>query len=514
MVKKLEGRNISYGIINNIEFSIRQGEVIALMGPNGSGKSTLARVIAGLIEPVLGRLRLLKDEQEIPWTEVLRWQEIGIIGQHPRRQTIGATVGEELGFGLLNLGLEVRKVQEVVRELAFQMGLAGKLNQSPTTLSGGERQRLVLAALLALGPSFLLLDEALSMLDTRAKDACLEILEEKGKTMGQLWITHDPQLAEKADRLWFMKEGRLVDMGVPQKALGDIERCKEYGIRPLYSPENSLEYSLEYSPVSEKTGENYLGVQVLRSVETDSKATTQLDELESNNSSILEWQEANYGSRLQLTEKIKEKSFLAVLGPSGAGKSTLLESAIALLHPSTGKFLAFGQDVIRKNSHLRQRIRLLLQEPGEYIIGSTVYDEVFYLQSKKERKEKTHLNQEYLKVFGIPPEKALAYPEYLSGGERQKVALAAVLESLPEVLLLDEPLLGLDAAGGRMFQGLLRELKGKMTILYVTHDWSEVRDLADEVWLVEEGRITLKCQRIDGKMDIDLEQLKEAGVRC
>ncbi|WP_019849621.1 ABC transporter ATP-binding protein [Desulfitobacterium sp. PCE1] len=503
MTKSLEGRTLSFGIIQEINFTLHQGEAIALMGPNGAGKSTLARLLAGFQEPASGELNLFKDGREIPWTEVRRWQEIGIIGQHPRRQTIGATVGEELGFGLLNLGYEVKKVQEMVKELAFRMGLEGKLNQSPATLSGGERQRLVLGAVLALNPAFLLLDEALSMLDRLAQDACLKLLEEKGKSMGQLWITHDPQLAAKADRLWVMKEGKLWDMGKPQKALKDETLCKEYGIRVLYPGDFPACPS-----IGEKIGEKYQRVQKLRCAEGLSEGTA-------SGNSVLEWQEAEYGLRLQLTEKIKEKSFLAVLGPSGAGKSTLLESAIGLIHPSQGKFLAFGQEATRKSGHLRQKARLLLQEPGEYIIGSTVYDEVFYLQNKKERKAKAQRNEEYLQVFGIPLEKALAYPELLSGGERQRVALAAALESLPEILLLDEPLLGLDYVGRSMVLDLLQDLKGSMTILYITHDWPEVRELADEVWLVEEGRMTYKCKRKkDGIMEIDDERLKEAGVRC
>lgn len=495
MMKSLEGKAISLGIIQGIDFSLRQGEVIALMGPNGAGKSTLARLLAGLNEPASGKLNLLEGGQEIPWTRVRRWQEIGIIGQHPRRQTIGATVGEELGFGLLNLGYEVKKVQDMVRELAYRMGLEGKLHQSPATLSGGERQRLVLGAVLALNPAFLLLDEALSMLDRRAQEACLELLEEKGKHMGQLWITHDPLLAEKADRLWVMKEGKLSTMGRPQTALRDERFCQEYGIRAPYSPS----YSPGYSSVREKMGEKYQAESPF--LHGDGRKDT------------LEWREAEYGQRLQLTEKIKEGCFLAVLGPSGAGKSTLLESAVGLIHPSRGKFLAFGQEVTRQTKQ-RQKARLLLQEPGEYIIGGTVYDEVFYLQNKKERKAGVQRNIEYLQVFGIPPEKALAYPEYLSGGERQRVALAAALESLPEILLLDEPLLGLDLAGRSMMLELLQELKGRMTILYITHDWSEVRELADEVWLVEKGRITFKQRSKDGAMKIDDQQLKEAGVHC
>ncbi|WP_018214084.1 ABC transporter ATP-binding protein [Desulfitobacterium hafniense] len=513
MMKSLEGKAISLGIIQGLDFSLRQGEVIALMGPNGAGKSTLARLLAGLNEPTSGKLNLLEGGQEIPWTRVRRWQEIGIIGQHPRRQTIGATVGEELGFGLLNLGYEMKKVQDMVGELAYRMGLEGKLHQSPATLSGGERQRLVLGAILALNPAFLLLDEALSMLDRRAQEACLELLEEKGKHMGQLWITHDPLLAKKADRLWVMKEGKLSTMGRPQTALRDERFCQEYGIRAPYSPS----YSPGYSSVREKMGEKYQKVQNLRYPEGFSAATG--SETESpflhgdERKDTLEWREAEYGQRLQLTEKIKEGCFLAVLGPSGAGKSTLLESAVGLIHPSRGKFLAFGQEVTRQTKQ-RQKARLLLQEPGEYIIGGTVYDEVFYLQNKKERKAGAQRNAEYLRVFGIPPEKALAYPEYLSGGERQRVALAAALESLPEILLLDEPLLGLDLVGRSMVLDLLQELKGRMTILYITHDWSEVRELADEVWLVEKGRITFKQRSKDGAMEIDDQQLKEAGVHC
>lgn len=495
MMKSLEGKAISLGIIQGIDFSLRQGEVIALMGPNGAGKSTLARLLAGLNEPTSGKLNLLEGGQEIPWTRVRRWQEIGIIGQHPRRQTIGATVGEELGFGLLNLGYEMKKVQDMVGELAYRMGLEGKLHQSPATLSGGERQRLVLGAILALNPAFLLLDEALSMLDRRAQEACLELLEEKGKHMGQLWITHDPLLAEKADRLWVMKEGKLSTMGRPQTALRDEGFCQEYGIRAPYSPS----YSRGCSSVREKMGEKYQAESPF--LHGDERKDT------------LEWREAEYGQRLQLTEKIKEGCFLAVLGPSGAGKSTLLESAVGLIHPSRGKFLAFGQEVTRQTKQ-RQKARLLLREPGEYIIGGTVYDEVFYLQNKKERKAGAQRNAEYLRVFGIPPEKALAYPEYLSGGERQRVALAAALESLPEILLLDEPLLGLDLVGRSMVLDLLQELKGRMTILYITHDWSEVRELADEVWLVEKGRITFKQRSKDGAMEIDDQQLKEAGVHC
>jgi energy-coupling factor transport system ATP-binding protein len=513
LTDELRGIDISYGVLNDLDFSLKRGEVVALMGPNGAGKSTLARILAGLIEATSGEIQLVKDGEIKKWTEVKRWQEIGIIGQHPRRQTIGATVAEELGFGLQNLGLDAKEVRRRVRALSVEIGLEEQLNQSPATLSGGERQRLVLAAILALEPSFLLLDEALTMLDERAQESCLKLLQigsTSGSTktvalpppprlpMGQLWITHDPELARKADRLLVMKRGKLLDCGKPNQVLDDAAFCEEFCIR-YGSSKNTDSQGLE-------RWEKYDSIQKKRVI----KPLSGLSKTEK--SPILSWQEAIYESRLKLTQGIRSKEFIGVLGPSGAGKSTLLDSAVALIKPDKGKFLAFGEEISKHTiNFLRQKIRLMLQEPGEYQIGTNIYHEVFYLQSRKERKENLQENLEYLEVFGIPHHRAYAVQEHLSGGERQRVALAAALESLPEVLLVDEPLLGLDAQGRHLFRTLLRELTGKITIVYVTHDVSEVAEFADRLWLIEEGKLTMDCLGSDWPLYTD--QFKSAGVR-
>ncbi len=489
-LNQLWGRNICFGVLSELNFFLQQGEIVALMGPNGAGKSTLARILAGLIEPSKGEIRLVKSGLEKAWSEVKRWQEIGLIGQHPRRQTIGATVAEELGFGLLNLGYGIKEARDLVKELAFDIGLGDQLNQSPATLSGGERQRLVLAAVLALKPSFLILDEALTMLDERAQERCLKMLESQSKDMGQLWITHDPHLANKADRLLILEDGRLLDMGKPDKVLEDRAFCEKFSIR-----------------------HNQLKSRFSSSVELWGKFERALENSQEKESkSILEWQEAEYSSRLNISQEIKQKEFIGVVGPSGAGKSTLLDSSIALINPTKGQFLAFGERISKRSINLlRQKIRLMVQEPGEYQIGRDVYHEVFYLQSRQERKIKKSENLMYLKALGITEESSHKIQDHLSGGERQRVALAAALESLPEVLLLDEPLLGLDANGRGLFQAIINELKGKMTIVYVTHDLSEIEDFADRLWLIEEGALKLDCKASDWAKYVD--QFKEAGVR-
>lgn len=507
---QLSGTNISYGVLSGVNVFLQQGEVVALMGPNGAGKSTLAQIIAGLIEPTSGEIRLVKSGVEKPWSNVKRWQEIGIIGQHPRRQTIGATVAEELGFGLLNLGYGVKEARKVVKELAFNIGLDDQLNQSPATLSGGERQRLVVAAILALKPSFLILDEALTMLDERAQERCLELLRAQSEGMGQLWITHDPELARRADRLLVMKKGRLKDVGTPDKVLNDPAYCEEFSIRSDDKPKTSHPLTLElWKKFTLNQGEKS-GVEQTGDTPIFMSKQGIVQKIEEGY--VLEWRETDYDSRLKITEGIKPKEFIAVLGPSGAGKSTLLDSAIALIKPSAGKLLAFGEGVSKQNiDRLRRRVRLMLQEPGEYQIGKEVYDEVFYLQSRKTRKLNHQANLRYLEVFGISEHQAQMIPEHLSGGERQRVALAAALESLPEMLLLDEPLLGLDAEGRSLFQSLLKELKGKLTLVYVTHDLAEVVGLADRLWLIEEGRLLLECPESDWSRYKSY--FKKAGVR-
>lgn len=474
-MKVLQVQNIRYGnLLNGLDFDWHQGEIIALMGANGSGKSTLARLIAGLIEPTAGEIRLTIDGTSCNWNTVTRWQEIGLVGQHPRRQTIGATVAEELGYGLLNLGHDIRWVQSRVRELASSVGLGGKEDQSPATLSGGERQRLVTVAILALQPSFLILDEALTMLDARAQANVLELLFQAQTETGQLWITHDPELARLADRLLVINNGKLVDMGKPQEALIDSEMQSLYGIR---------EFQEKTFSIAPKESQH-----------------------------VLEWKQTKYESRLALNKVVRAGEFIGIVGPSGSGKTTLLDSAIGFILPTEGQLLVCGKHLSKANLNtVRRKTRLVLQEAGEYLIGRSVYHEVFYGDSRRDLLAERQDRLSFLEGFGIPARLAEEAPERLSGGERQKVALAAALRTLPEVLLLDEPLLGLDTMSRTSIQTMISAWDD-LTILYVTHDLREVLQYADRLWLIENGNVVLDCSIQCWKEH--QAQFRASGVRC
>ncbi|MHB8124487.1 MAG: ABC transporter ATP-binding protein [Desulfitobacteriaceae bacterium] len=545
--KVLRVKELNYSnIIKKVTFDLHQGEIVALMGENGSGKSTLAKVLTGLMEPSSGQVQLFQGESLCPWGTNPRWREVALVGQHPRRQTIGASVAEELGFGLLNQGFNVQEVRAKVKELVCIVGLQGKENQSPSTLSGGERQRLVTAAILALNPAFLILDEALTMLDQRAQTQILALLFKEQEKIGQLWITHDPEVAKLADRLLLIKNGHLVDVGDPS-VLEDIELRSNYGIRssrnePYHkrkpdqlcnkdisdSDNVQLELNVDTS-VGESTpteAEHGFPLPLIEVgvLEVDENNHICMDDLDSEDNSavpmvqkvskspVLEWKAAVYGTRLFLDKVVRSGEFIGILGPSGAGKSTILESVIGLNRPTQGSFSSFGEILSQANlSLLRRRSRLVLQEPGEYFIGHTVYDEVFYglKRSKNEREKEVNLN--YLQQQGIHSNLAFRTPERLSGGERQRVALAAALQTMPDIFLLDEPMLGLDGPGRELLNKCLNDLRGSLTVLYVSHDLEEVLDCANRLWLVENGQVTLDCPaRLWSK---HLHRWQEAGVR-
>lgn len=502
-MKMLEVRNIQYrGLLKGVSFEWPQGEIIALMGANGSGKSTLARLLTGLIEPDQGDIRLVVDGSVRPWRQVRRWQEIGLVGQHPMRQTIGITVAEELGFGLINLGLDSQEVRRRVKELASSVGLNGKEDLSPAALSGGERQRLVTAAILALQPSFLILDEGLTMLDARAQAKVLKLLFQARSGTGQLWITHDPELASHADRLLVLKQGKIWDKGSPGEALSRemAPEDKFYRLPVELSPELPSECRALLS------AEQQVGKTTVRRSANSVKAS------DNPAQTVLEWRKADYSGRLQVNQAVKMGEFIALVGPSGSGKTTLLESAVGLMFPTEGEILGFGERINKESLKTwRRKTHLVLQEAGEYLIGRTAYQEIYYGSSRKELDEQKAGRFSYLAKFGLPFALLESAPERLSGGERQRVALAAALRASPQILLLDEPLLGLDVSSRREIQTIISELEN-ITILYVTHNLKDVLQDADRIWLVEEGRILLDCPKTSWSEH--LEQFRAAGVRC
>ena len=210
--------------VEDVSFSVEQGEWIAIVGHNGSGKSTIAKIMNGLLFPQEGTVEIFG----MPMNEENLWSirsQLGMVFQNPDNQFVGATVQDDVAFALENNGVPYEDMVSRVEQALEQVKMSDFMNHEPQHLSGGQKQRVAIAGALALRPKLLILDEATSMLDPQGRQEVLDTVrilrEETGLTV--LSITHDLEEAILADRLLFMNQGEKFAEGKPSEifALGE-----------------------------------------------------------------------------------------------------------------------------------------------------------------------------------------------------------------------------------------------------------------------------------------------------
>lgn len=213
--------------IDHVSFDVPEGSYTTIIGHNGSGKSTIAKLIAGLLEKAGGSIRI--DGLELNYDNLAKIRSrIGIVFQNPDNQFIGATVEDDIAFGLENHCVEREKMQGIIETSAARVKMTKYLNQEPTRLSGGQKQRVAIAGVLAMKPKLLIFDEATAMLDPQGKDeikkVIMDIHEETGLTV--LSITHDIDEIAGADYVIALADGKVVSTGDPKSIFMDREKME------------------------------------------------------------------------------------------------------------------------------------------------------------------------------------------------------------------------------------------------------------------------------------------------
>lgn len=212
---------------------IKEGEYTAIIGPNGCGKTTLIRHFNALLLPSAGEVRIddLNTRDAHNLVEIRR--RVGMIFQNPDNQIVGMSVEEDVAFGPGNLGLSSAEIRRRVKESLDTVGLTGLETQPPYTLSGGQKQLLALAGLLAMNPSYIILDEPTSSLDPASKKVVLTLLQNlKQQGMGIVHITHSMDEAALADRVLVMEHGEVISDGSPKTILSRGEWLRSLGLTP------------------------------------------------------------------------------------------------------------------------------------------------------------------------------------------------------------------------------------------------------------------------------------------
>lgn len=516
-VETAPGREVD--ALHQVSLRIGEGEYIALMGANGSGKSTLARHLNALLLPTSGCVRV----DGIETTDHVRlWdvrQRVGLVFQNPDHQMVAPVVEEEVAFGPENLGLPVDEIRARIDEALAAVDMLAFRRHNPGNLSGGQRQRIAIASILAMRPRYLILDEPTAMLDARGRAEVLGILrrlhQERGMTV--VLVTHAIAEATQASRVVVMKGGQIAADGSLAQVAADPQEVRRLGLPfppmvavlgafidagfPLPSP-LPLDPAEAASVIVASATKNGLVPLAASSASSSAQATPPSEaavEVEVDGV----WFRYLRGTPFEslalkgVSARFAQGERVAIMGGTGSGKSTLLQHLNGLLRPDEGRVVVGGHDVSRPRADLisvRRHVGLMFQFPEHQLFEESVMSDVGYGPRNLglPAHEVDARVRRALEAVGLDPaEYGERSPLALSGGEMRRVALAGVLAVEPRVLVMDEPMAGLDAEGQDRLVEVLAALhaRGTATVV-VTHDLERVAELSDRLILMEDGRIT------------------------
>ena len=238
--KIVEARDVCHAYVpgrqdlRGVSLDVAPGELVAIVGENGSGKTTLARHLNALIALQAGALSVAGLDAADPEALWELRRACGMVFQNPENQFVSSVVGEDVAFGPLNFGMSEKDARAAAAAALGAVGLPGFERRDVHALSGGQQQRVALAGVLASGPEVIVLDEATSMIDPQGRDelvrAVLRARAERGATV--IWITHDMELAARADRVVVMRAGEVAAAGAPEDVLVDEALLASAGLEP------------------------------------------------------------------------------------------------------------------------------------------------------------------------------------------------------------------------------------------------------------------------------------------
>ena len=498
-ILRVDGLKFSYPnqlkkALNNINFSIDEGDFVLICGESGCGKSTLLRHLKPELSPhgqVSGDIYYYSQKINDYSSKQLA-SEIGYVLQNPDSQIVTDKVWHELAFGLENMGLDTQSIRLRVAEMASFFGIQGWFRKNVNDLSGGQKQLLNLASIMAMQPKILILDEPTSQLDPIAAKDFIDTLVRINKELSTTIIMTEHNLEDiysVCDKVIVMEDGKVICNDTNYKVVDILSGDKNHKMfkslptpSKIYNQLNGYLEGASKSPLTVKDCRQWLNDSM------DELTITKLDDTETEinidekdreiaielKDVYFQYNKISEPTIRDLSFKVYKGEIYSILGGNGTGKSTTLSLVARQRKPQRGKIFINNIEMKKYNnkSLYENNLALLPQNPQSLFVFETVredLEEVLILQNK----DREYIDKEVKRVSKLLDIEHLLehHPYDLSGGELQRAGMAKVMLLNPKIILLDEPTKGLDAYCKEKIGKMLMKLRDMgVTIVVVSHD--------------------------------------------
>lgn len=549
----IECRGVSFSYdgavpaLDGVDLNIEDGEFFCILGGNGSGKSTFAKHLNALLQPDAGTVRINGLDASDPELVYDIRSTAGMVFQNPDDQLVATIVEDDVAFGPENLGVPSAQIAQRVREALKGVGLVGFERHETHALSGGQKQRVALAGVLAMEPRVLILDEASSMLDPRGRQGLMKAcraLHDRGMTI--VMITHFMEEAAEADRVAVFRAGHVAMLGTPEEILTRADGLAQLNLDMPASCRLGRSLRAKGVPVCAQVREADMVAEIAQAYAERSGAdiaerpsASDSHVLDNGFSApdgiaasepVIEISHLSHSYSLSARERrrwrkrsatadasskqalwgndpnspwalrdvsltVRRGEFLGLAGHTGSGKSTLVQHLNGLIRPQEGSVRALGLDLSNKKdaAAVKAKVGVVFQYPERQLFAETVAQDVAFgphnlglPQDEVDRRVESSLSRVGLDLAAIGDKS----PFELSGGQQRRVAFAGVLAMEPEVLVLDEPMAGLDPAARRDFLGLIDRLHREgLTVVMVSHSMDDLANCCDRIVVMNEGAV-------------------------
>jgi energy-coupling factor transport system ATP-binding protein len=511
-------RQKSRPVLKGIHLDIFGNDYLLITGRSGSGKSTLCRTFNGLIPHFYGGVltgKVFVAGAPVDQTSVAAlFNQVGMVFQNPEAQLFCRSAEQEIVFGLESLGLPRHAIEDRLQDALDQAGINALRQRDPQTLSGGEKHLVLIAAMLALRPRVIILDEPFANLDPVNVLRVRRLLRElHAKGCGIVLCEHRlSRAAPDATRLVVIHEGKIAADGAPHGILANAAAA--WGLEPPLA--TRIGAALDLTPLP-RSIEDMPSIPpqpaLIEALEPPlPEAFTHRGQPPAVEVDHLCCQLGNRPILTDISFALHPGECLAVVGANGAGKTTLLRHLIGLQRPTKGRIRIKGRDTAGTPiSDLARDVGLAFQNPDNQFFRLTVDQEIRVGPETLGTVDDTWI-EELMAIFRLEAFGGHA-PYRLSGGEKKRVAFASALASRPAVLALDEPTAGQDFEFRRNLRNFLGQLQARgQAIIIVTHDLTFAERTASRWLLMAEGR--LLADTAPGRIMADPALMARAGLEA